>query len=176
MFSRVVFGWRINLGMVRLMLPLTWVRRDQSDDLIDARRRPLKVRSHWYLIMLHTFMIAVARVTVNHDGRGGTARDPLVWDQGGRKKARRTDIRVNIKLASSQGPLGFLNGPWMQVRGGGTVGADIAAWPCNVGSLCKFTAFLGTLHWPTGSEDMGHSGHVRANRPILFPSVCVRRC
>ena len=57
-------------------------RRHQSEVLIDARRRLLQARSHWYPIMLelHTFMIAVARVTVNHDGRGGTAPDPLVWD------------------------------------------------------------------------------------------------
>ena len=39
-------------------------RRHQSEVLIDARRRLLKVRSHWYPIMLqlHRFMIAVARV------------------------------------------------------------------------------------------------------------------
>ena len=50
-------------------------RRHQSEVLIDARRRLLKARSHWYPIMLdlHRFMIAVAGVTVNHDGRGGTA-------------------------------------------------------------------------------------------------------
>ena len=56
----------------------------------------------------------------------------------------------------------------------------------------KFTAFLGTLYWPVGSEDMGHlgvlilfeqwAGHrlltekvtrprTWANRPILIPSV-----
>ena len=42
----------------------------------------LKARRHWYPIMLdlHRFMIAVARVSVNHDGKGGTAPDPLVWD------------------------------------------------------------------------------------------------
>ena len=51
-------------------------RRHQSEVLIDARRRLLKVRSHWYPIMLqlHRFMIAVARVTVNHDGRGRYCR------------------------------------------------------------------------------------------------------
>ena len=27
-------------------------------------------------------MIAVARISVNHDGKCGTAPDPLVWDQG----------------------------------------------------------------------------------------------
>ena len=64
-----------------------------------------KVRTHWYPIMLqlHRFMVAVARVTVNHGGKGDTARDPLVWDQGGRKSTRRADIRVNLDLASSPG-------------------------------------------------------------------------
>ena len=46
-------------------------RRHQSEILIDARRRLLKARSHWYPIMLdlHRFMIAIAGVSVNHDGR-----------------------------------------------------------------------------------------------------------
>ena len=66
---------------------------------------------------------------------------------------RRTDIRVNIDLASLPG---FLNGPWMQVQGGCITGADVAAWPYSVGILCKFTAFLGTLHWPCDAVDLGH--------------------
>ena len=40
---------------------------------------------YWYPVMvltLHRFMIAIARVSVNHDGKGGTAPHPLVWDQG----------------------------------------------------------------------------------------------
>ena len=106
------------------------------------------------MLQLHRFMIAVARVTVNHDGRGGTAPDPLVWDQGGRKKTRRTDIRINVDLASLPGPLGFLSGPWRQVHWGSITGADIAAWPCSVGILIKFTAFLGTSHWPVDTVDM----------------------
>ena len=143
---------------------------------------------------LHRFMIAVARVTVNHDGRGGTAPDPLVWDQGGPKKARKLDIRVNVDLASLPGPSGFLGGPWMQVHGGCISGADIAAWPYGVGILCKFTAFLGTLRFDdTGlgvsflellfpfEQWAGHRllsekvtrPHVRANRPILIPSAPV---
>ena len=54
-------------------------RRHQSEVVIDARGRLLKARSYWYHIMLdlHRFMIAVARVTVNHDGKGGTAPHPL---------------------------------------------------------------------------------------------------
>ena len=77
-------------------------RRHQSEVLIDASRRLLTARSHWYPIMLdlHRFMIAVARVSVNHDGKGGTAPDPLVWDQGSKPKTRKLDVTVNIDLAS----------------------------------------------------------------------------
>ena len=64
----------------------------------------------------YRFMIAVSRVTVNHDGRGGTAPDPLVWDQGSWRKHRKVDIRVTIDLASLPGPLGFLHGPWAEVQ------------------------------------------------------------
>ena len=49
-------------------------------------------------------MIAVSRVSVNHDGRGGTAPDPLVWDKGSRPKVRKLAIRVNVDLTSLLGP------------------------------------------------------------------------
>ena len=50
-------------------------RRHQSEVLIDARRRLLGARRHWYPIMtdLHRFMIAIAGASVNHDGWRGTA-------------------------------------------------------------------------------------------------------
>ena len=148
-------------------------RRHQSEVLVDAGRRLLKVRSHWYPIMLqlHRFLVAVARVTVNHDGRGGTAPDPLEWDQGGRKKFRRTYIRVNVDLASLPSPPGFLRRPWMQVHGGGITGADVAAWPYGVGILCKFTTFLGTLRWPVGSDDVGHFGVSFLELLVLFRAI-----
>ena len=105
-------------------------------------------------------MIAVSRVTVNHDGRGGTAPDHLVWHQGSKKKQRKVDIGVdigvNIDLASLPGPPGFLHGPWVQVHGGCISGADIAAWPYSVTLPCKLVAFLGSLHWPADSGDLGH--------------------
>ena len=63
------------------------------------------------MLDLHRFMIA--RASGNHDGRGGTAPDPLAWDQGGRLKARKLDIRVNVDLASLPGPPGFFRGPWI---------------------------------------------------------------
>ena len=114
-------------------------RRHQSEVLIDARRWLLDARSHWYPIVLdlHRFMIAVARVSVNHGGRGGTAPDTLVWDQGSRPKARKLAIGVNVDLASLPGHIS---------------GADTAAWPYSVGILVKFTSFLDTLHWPAGSD------------------------
>ena len=145
-------------------------RRHQSDVLLDVRRRLLRTRRYWYDIMLdlHRFMIAVARVAVNHDGRGGTAPDPLVWGQGGRPKARKLTIRVNVDLTSLPGPPGFLNRPWVQVHGGHISGCDIAAWPYSVGILFRFTSFLSTLHWPSGSDDLGHFGISFLKLLILF--------
>ena len=67
--------------------------------------------------------------------------------------------------------------------------------------MIRFTSFLNTLHWPSGTEDFGHFGisflellilfeqwaghrllsekvagpHVRANRPFWFPLfLCLR--
>ena len=114
-----------------------------SEILINARRRLLQARSHWYPIMsdLHRFMIAVARVSVNHDGKGGTAPDPLVWDPESRPKVRKLGVRVNVDLASHPGPPGFLNSSWIQVDAGCTTGSDIAAWHYSVSILVKFTSF-----------------------------------
>ena len=103
-------------------------------------------------------MIAVARVSVNHDGKGGNATDPLVWDQGSRPKVRKPAVRVNVDLASLPGPPGFLNCSWVQVNAGHITGDDIAAWPYIVSILVRFASFLNTLHWPSGSADLGHFG------------------
>ena len=75
---------------------------------------------------------------------------------------------MNVDLASLPGPPRFLSGPWMQVQGGCTAGADIAAWPYSFGILCKFTAFLGTLHWPVDAVDMVHCGVSFLEVLILF--------
>ena len=140
-------------------------RRHQSEILIDARRRLLKARSHWYPIMLdlHRFMIAIARVSVNHDGKGGNAPDPLVWHQGSRPKVRKSAIRVNVDLASLPGPPGFLHSSWVQVSAGRIAGADIAAWPYSVGVLFRFTSFLNTFR-----VDFGHFGISFLELLILF--------
>ena len=176
-------------------------RRHQSELLINARRRLLQARSYLYPIMtdLHRFRIAIARVSVNHDGKGGTAPDLLVWDQGSRPKVRKLAIRVNVDLASLPGFVGFLNSSWVQVHAGYITSADIAAWPYSVGILVRFTSFLGTLHWPSRYADLDHFGisflelltlfeqwaghrllsekvtrpHARAGLPVSLPSVPV---
>ena len=127
-------------------------------------------RGYWYPIMtdLHRFMIAFARVSVNHDGKGGTALDPLVWDQESRPKVCKLAIRVNVDLASLPGPPGILHSSWIQVDSGHITGADIAAWPYSVGILVKITSFLKTLHWPSGSADLGHFGISFLELLILF--------
>ena len=75
-------------------------RRHQTELLIDARRSLLQFRTLWYLVMqqLHRLMIAVSRVAVNHDGKGGSAPDPLVWDQGGPRIARQLGLMLILLL------------------------------------------------------------------------------
>ena len=87
-------------------------------------------------------MIAVSRVSVNHDGRGGAA-PAVVWDRGSRAKQREVDIRVDVDLAALTGPPGFLAGPWVQVTGGSITESDVTAGLCSVGLLSKFSSFLG---------------------------------
>ena len=145
-------------------------RRHQTEVMINARRRLLQARSYWYPIMtdLHRFMIAVARVSVNHDGKGGTAPDPLVWDQESKPKVRKLAFRVNVDLASLPGPPSFLNSSWVPTDAGHITGAHISVWPFCVGILVRFTSFLGTLHWPSGSVDLGHFGISFLDLLILF--------
>ena len=122
-------------------------RRHQTENLIDARRRLLQARGYWFPIMtdLHRFMIAIARVSVNHDGKGGTAPDPLVWEQRSRPKVRKLATRVCVDLASLLGPPGFLTSSWVQVDAGHITAADIAIWPYSVGVLIRFSALVRIL-------------------------------
>ena len=118
-------------------------RRHQTEEVMDVRRALVNARSFWYPIMLqlHRFMIAVSRVSVNHDGRGGTAPDPVVWDRRGRVKQRKVDVRVTVDLAALPGPPGFLAGPRVQVNGG-LVSEFVAASVCCVSSWGLCTGLL----------------------------------
>ena len=81
---------------------------------------------------------------------------------------RKLAIRVTVDLASLPGPPGFLHCDWVQVHAGHITDADVAAWPYSVGILVKFTSFLNTLHWPSGSGDLGHFGISFLELLILF--------
>ena len=58
-------------------------RRRVGNAVTDARRNLSRVCGRWYpvLLDLHRFFIAISRAVVNHDGRDGTAPDPLVWSR-----------------------------------------------------------------------------------------------
>ena len=52
----------------------------------------------WYpvLLDLHRFFIAISRAVVNHDGRDGTAPDPMVRSAGALPKGARWFMRFGI--------------------------------------------------------------------------------
>ena len=57
-------------------------RLRQKDSVIAARRALIRVRRHWYLIMLelHKVMVPFSRIESARDGYGGTALDTMIWD------------------------------------------------------------------------------------------------
>ena len=59
-------------------------RKFGTDEAVMAVRRVrLNAGEFWYpiVLQLHRFVVAIARFSVNHDGKRGSAPDPLVWDQ-----------------------------------------------------------------------------------------------
>ena len=122
-------------------------RRHQSEAVMDIKRALVNAKELWYpfLQQLHRFMIAISRVSVNHDGSGGTAPDPLVMDQGSRAKQHKVDVGVTVDLATLPGPLGFLDMPWVQVDCG--TGADVAESAVRV---CLLSGYASLASWCCG--------------------------
>ena len=106
---------------------------------------------------LHRFFIAISRAVVNADDSPGIAPDPLVCSAGGLPKRRRV-VRAVRDAALLPGPA--------PIRESGSVGVlptsitadDVGLWPYSVGALVKLAAFVGTLHWPASSADLGIRG------------------
>ena len=94
---------------------------------------------------------------VNHDGREGTAPDPLVWSVGAHPK-RRCLVHAVRDRAFLPGPLGIWDSEWVNVPTSAVCAGDIPHWPYTPGLLVKWVAFLGTLHWPVGGADLGVGG------------------
>ena len=103
----------------------------QSEAAMDTRRSLLKVRTHCYPIMLqlHRFMVAVSRVSVNHDDWVG-ARPLTPWSgiKGAGRSSARLILRLILILHRFQGRLVSCMGPGCSFIVCVT-GADVAAWP-----------------------------------------------
>ena len=77
---------------------------------------------------------------VNHDGRDGTAPDPLVWSAGAHPKRRRLVHAVRDR-ASLPGPPGIWDSEWVHVPASAICAEDIAHWPYTTGLLVKWLPF-----------------------------------
>ena len=144
-------------------------RRRVGHLVIDARRNLSGVCGRWYLVVLdlHRFFFAIARAVVNHDGRGGVARDPLVWSAGARPKRRRPLCAVRDRAFFARPP-GIWDSDWVTVPSSVICADDIALWPYTPGILVKWVTFLGTLHWPAGGVDLGVGGISYVELLILY--------
>ena len=145
-------------------------RRRVSLAVIDARSNLSGVCGRWYpvLLDLHRFFIAISRTGVNHDGREGTAPDPLVWSARVRPKRRRLVHAVRDRFFFLPGPLGIWESEWLNVPSSAVGADDVAQWPYSPGLLVKWVSFLGTLHWPEGGLDLGVGGISLVELLILY--------
>ena len=104
---------------------------------------------------------------VNHDGREGTAPDPLVWSAGARPKRRRLVHAIRDR-AFLTGPPGIWDSECVTVPVTAICDDDIAHWPYTPGLLVKWVSFLGTLHWPADECDLGVGGVSYVELLILY--------
>ena len=95
------------------------------------------------LLFGHKFMVAKSRIEVDHGGAGGTAPDPMTWDQGSIIKTRASSLRVTIGHASLPSPRGFLDSSWCGLSLSPITQEGVAVWPYCVNMFLEFTSF-----WP----------------------------
>ena len=120
-------------------------RRGVGHVVIDARVNLSGVCGRWYpvLLDLHRFFIAIFRTVVNHDGREGTAPDPLVWSAGARPKRRRLVHAVRDRdRAFLPGPPGIWESEWLNVPSSAVGAEDVAHWPYSPALLVKWVSFF----------------------------------
>ena len=116
---------------------------------------------------LHRFFSAISRAVVNHDGRDGTAPDPLVWSAGALRKRRRLVHAVRDR-AFLPWPPGTWHSEWFQIPATATCAEDIAHWPYTPGLLVKWVSFFSSRHWPVGDLDLGVGGVSFVELLILY--------
>ena len=106
-------------------------RRRVGNAVIDARRNLSGVCGRWYPVILdlHRFFIAISRAVVNHDGREGTAPDPLVWSP--------RLVHAVRDRAFLLGPPGIWSSEWIHVPSSAVSADDVAHWPYSLGLLVR---------------------------------------
>ena len=117
-------------------------RRRVGNAVIDARRNLSGVCGRWYpvIIDLHRFFIDISRAADIHDGRDGTAPDPLVWSAGAHAKRRRLVHAVRDQAFLPRPP-GIRDSEWVHVPASAICAEDIAHWPYTPGLLVKWVSF-----------------------------------
>ena len=133
-------------------------RRRVGSDVVDARREHAGACPVWHPIIrdLHRFFIAIARVIVNDNGKGGTAPDPLVLCSGAKDKRWRVlDAVRDFSMLPGQR---LWVGCWFKWPDIFITADDVGRWLFSVGALVKVAAFLGSLSWPSEVSDMGSGG------------------
>ena len=56
------------------------------------------------------------------------------------------------------GPAGIWDGEWIALAAAPVAADYVGTWPCSVGILIKWVAFLSSLHWAAASADLGFGG------------------
>ena len=87
--AEVLRVWEVHDDWLQFMAMPAARRLDPA--VLDARCYLSGVCRRWYraILDLLRFFIAISRAVVNHDGREGTALDPLIWSAGVLPKRRR---------------------------------------------------------------------------------------
>ena len=103
---------------------------DFGRDVLDARRGLAGACRIWYPDVrdLHRYFIAIAKVIVNDDGKGGTAPHPLCWCSGAKGKRRRFLDAVR-DFAMIPEPQGLWVGSWVHWPGIVVSDDDVGRWP-----------------------------------------------
>ena len=142
-------------------------RRRIGNTVIDARRNLSGVCGRWYPVILdlHRFFIAISRAVVNHDGRDGTAPDPMVWSAGALPKRRRL-VHAVRDWAFLPGPPCIWDSQWVTVPA--SVMRMLFIDPVPLVFWVAGWPFLGSLHWPAGGLDLWVGGTSYVELLILY--------
>ena len=131
-------------------------RRRVPVHVIDARRNLVGFVVFGILLFVNfiVFLLLLLGLVVNHDDGSGTAPDPLVWSAGSLPKRPRV-LHAVRDFAFLPGPVGIWDGDWVSSAVSCITVEDVRVWPYSVSLLVKMSAFLGTLHWPAGADNLG---------------------